>query len=88
MLSSGVLRRMDLVRTNISEERIASIIRMTSIGEAGTTLGVTSKVVPTSLILVTLMMEAIIFYEKSVLQEPHGVASQKTTFFIVTALKT
>jgi hypothetical protein len=28
-----------LVRTDISEERIASIIKMTRIGELGTTLG-------------------------------------------------
>jgi hypothetical protein len=33
MPSSGMLRRVDLVRTNISEEGIASIIRMTEVGE-------------------------------------------------------
>jgi hypothetical protein len=36
--------------------------------------------------LVTLM-EAIGSSEKAVLQEPHGVTSQKTQFFIVTAVK-
>jgi hypothetical protein len=33
MLSSGMLRRVTLVRTDISEESSASIIRVTKIGE-------------------------------------------------------
>jgi ABC-type nitrate/sulfonate/bicarbonate transport system ATPase subunit len=45
MLSAGMLRRVALVRTEVSEER-------------------------------------------RLLQEPHGVTSQKTTFLIVTAVKT
>jgi hypothetical protein len=32
-----------LVRTDVSEERIASIIKVTRIGEVGTTLAVTSN---------------------------------------------
>jgi hypothetical protein len=36
MLSSRMLRRVALVRTNDSEELIASIIRLTRIGELGT----------------------------------------------------
>jgi hypothetical protein len=43
MPSSGMLRRVDLVRTDISEELSASIIRETRIGEVGTTLAVTSN---------------------------------------------
>jgi hypothetical protein len=38
MASSGMLRRVALVRTDVSEERSASIIRVTRIGELGTTL--------------------------------------------------
>jgi hypothetical protein len=38
-----MLRRVDLVRTDVSEEFSASIIGMTRIGELGTTLAVTSK---------------------------------------------
>jgi hypothetical protein len=38
MASSGMLRRVALVRTNVSEELGASIIRVTRIGEVGTTL--------------------------------------------------
>jgi hypothetical protein len=43
MASSGMLRRVALVRTNISEELSSSIIRVTRIGELGTTLAVTRK---------------------------------------------
>jgi hypothetical protein len=43
MVSSGLLRRVALVRTDVSEELSASIIRVTRIGELGTTLDVTSN---------------------------------------------
>jgi hypothetical protein len=43
MVSSGMLRRVDLVRTDVSEKRSASFIRVTRIGELGTTLAVTSN---------------------------------------------
>jgi hypothetical protein len=43
MLSSGMLRRVALVRTDVSEEPSASFIRVTRIGELGTTLFVTSN---------------------------------------------
>jgi hypothetical protein len=56
----------DLVRTDVSEEYIASIIRKT-IEDLGTTLAVTASVVLSLLILVTLMMEAIHSSEMSVL---------------------
>jgi hypothetical protein len=38
MASSGMLRRVALVRTDVSEELSSSIIRVTGIGEVGTTL--------------------------------------------------
>jgi hypothetical protein len=41
MASSGMLRRVALVGTDISEELSASSIRVTRIGELGTTLPVT-----------------------------------------------
>jgi hypothetical protein len=44
MASSGMLRRVALVRTADSEERSASIIRVTAIGELGTTLAVTGNI--------------------------------------------
>jgi hypothetical protein len=43
MASSGMLRRVALVRTDVSEELSASIIRVTRIGALGTTLAVTSN---------------------------------------------
>jgi hypothetical protein len=41
MASSGMLRRVDLVGTDVSEELNTSFIRVTKIGELGTTLAVT-----------------------------------------------
>jgi hypothetical protein len=80
-VSSGMLRRMPLVRTDVSEELSASNIRVTKIGELGTVavtsnrrtlrsvrrLLVTASVVPSSPIFVTLMKEALISSETSVL---------------------
>jgi hypothetical protein len=43
MVSSGMLRRVVLVRTDVSEEPSASFIRVTRIGELGTTLAATSN---------------------------------------------
>jgi hypothetical protein len=66
-----MLRRVYLVRTDVSEELSASIIRVTRIGVLGTlavtrnrrtlrrNLLVTTNVAPLSPILVTLMMEAL-----------------------------
>jgi hypothetical protein len=62
-VSSGILRRVALVRTDVSDELSAFFIRVTRIGELGTT-------------------------KRQFLQEPHGVTSQKTPLFIVTAVKT
>jgi hypothetical protein len=96
MPSCGMLRRVDLIRTGVSEERSVSIIRWTIMGELGTTLAVTKNrgtlreilVVPRSPILVTLMMEALRPTETRLLQETRGVRSQKTAFFVVTAART
>jgi hypothetical protein len=51
---SGMSRLVALVRTDVSEERIACIMT-TRIGQL-----VTANFVPTSPILVTLMMEAVL----------------------------
>jgi hypothetical protein len=77
MTSSVMLCRMALLITDLSEELTPSIIRVTKIGELGTTLTVTNNcvlrlpvvanVVRSSPILVTLMMEALISSETSVL---------------------
>jgi hypothetical protein len=76
MASSGMLRRVALVGTDVSDELSASFIRVTKIGELGTTLAVTSNLrslrtcsvasfVPISPILVTLMKEAVSSSETS-----------------------
>jgi hypothetical protein len=43
MVSSGMLRRLALVRTDVSEELSASFIRVTKIAELGTTQAATSN---------------------------------------------
>jgi hypothetical protein len=83
MVSSGMLRLVTLLRTDVSEELSASFIRVARIGKLGTTLAATIKylillrsvrrllvvasVLPSSPILVTLMKEALGSSETSVL---------------------
>jgi hypothetical protein len=43
MVSSGMLRRVALVRIDVSEELSTSFIRVTKVGELGTRLAVTSN---------------------------------------------
>jgi hypothetical protein len=84
MMYSGMLRPVALVRTDISEELSASFIRVTRIGELGTMLAVTSN-------RRTLRRNtkcALSSPKRRFIQEPRGVTSQKTPFFIVTAVKT
>jgi hypothetical protein len=57
-----MLRRVALVRTDVSEELSASLITVTRKGELGTMLAV-----PSSVILVTLMKEALRSSETSVI---------------------
>jgi hypothetical protein len=59
-------------KNRVSEELGASSIRVTRIVELGTTIALTSN---------RRMLRRFS-------QEPHGVTSQKTPFFIVTAMKT
>jgi hypothetical protein len=78
-----MLHHVALIRSDVSEVNIASIIRVTRIGELRTTLAITNNrkvvlpgmlrlsitvnVVPSSPILVTLVMESIIYSKMSVL---------------------
>jgi hypothetical protein len=72
MPSSGMLRLVALVRTDVSEERSVSIIRVTRIGELGKGLAATSnrRTLP-----------------RNSHRNTHGISSQKTAFVIVTAMK-
>jgi hypothetical protein len=76
MASSGMLRRVAVVRTDVSEDLSASIIKVTRIGGLGTLaetsnrsmrLLLVSAKVPSLPILVTLMKEALSSSETSVL---------------------
>jgi hypothetical protein len=76
MASSEMLRCVTLVRTDVSEELSASFIKVTIIGELGTTLvvsssvrrlPVTASVVPSSPIIVTVIKEALSSSETTVL---------------------
>jgi hypothetical protein len=96
MASSGMLRRVALVRTDVSEEFSASFIRVTRLSELGTMLPetsnhlvflhsmrwllVTGSVVPGSLILFTLMKEALSPSETSVLTSAtwHNIPEEAT----------
>jgi hypothetical protein len=61
-----MLRRVALVKTDVSEEPSRSFIKVTRIGELGTKLAKTS-IVPSTSILVTLLKEALGSSETSVL---------------------
>jgi hypothetical protein len=80
MASSGMLRRMVLVRTDVSEELSASFISVTRIGELGTALAVTSnrRTLRRNTNWYFLMKEALSSLKRRFLQEPHGVTSHKT----------
>jgi hypothetical protein len=74
MASSGTLRRVALVRTDVSEEIRATFIRVTRIGD--------------SPILVTLMMEALNSSETSVLTRVIRRNIPEDDILHVTAVKT
>jgi hypothetical protein len=80
MPSSEMLRHVALIRTDFSDEHSTSIIRVTRIGELGTTLEITGNrrtmrrymlrcvsLAVSTPILVTLMMGALRFSETSLL---------------------
>jgi membrane-bound acyltransferase YfiQ involved in biofilm formation len=79
-----MLRRVALVRTDVSKELSAYIIRTTRIAELGT-VAVTSnrRTLRRNTILVTLMMEALHSSETSVLTRTTGLTFQKTAIFRV-----
>jgi hypothetical protein len=74
-----MLHRVALVRTDVLEELSASIIRVTRIGELGTTLAVTSN----QCMLGRNTKKKYVPPKCRFLQEPHSIIFQKTASFIV-----
>jgi hypothetical protein len=81
MASSGLLRRVALVRTDVSKENISSVMKVTRIGELGTLLAVISN---------RGRLRSNTKWAKwaQFLQEQQNSAYQKTEFFIVTTVRT
>jgi hypothetical protein len=89
MVSSGLLRRVSLVRTDVSEEPGASFIRvkyqlvfLRSVHR----LLVAAYVVPRSPILSPWWRRRQVPPKRRFLQEPHGVTTQKTPFLCISYL--
>jgi hypothetical protein len=78
-----MLRRVALVITDVWDKLSLSFCISSQ-----RALLVTANVVPSSPILDTLMMDALSSPKHRFLQKAHGVTSQKTAFFIATAMKT
>jgi hypothetical protein len=93
-----MLRLVTLVKPDVSEERIASIIRVTRIIEQRTLLAVTTirstlwrNTNYTQKMVVDFVQPddgGIHSSKNQFYQGPRGIRSQKTAFFMVTAVKT
>jgi hypothetical protein len=89
MVYSGMLRRVALVRTDVSEEPSVTFIRVTRIGELGTTLAATSN--RRKLRRNSFRPDeggARFLRNVGSYKSRTALTSQKTQFFIVTAVKT
>jgi hypothetical protein len=92
MPPSGTWRCVDLALTDVSEERNAFIFRVgKSASEEPARVSVCSHLftlVPRSRIFVPWRWRQYVPPKRRFTQDLHGATSQKTTFFIVTAVKT
>jgi hypothetical protein len=79
MSSSGMWRRVDIVLTDVSEEHIASIFRVAAV--------TCSRWFFAHRILIPWRWRWYIALKRRLTQYLHGLTSQKTAFFIVTAVK-
>jgi hypothetical protein len=74
-----------LVINEVSEERIAPINRVTRIGELGT-LALTNNACCEEILI--NRPRCVVPQKGRLIEDPHGLSSQKLAFFIVTAVKT
>jgi hypothetical protein len=81
MPSSRMLRRVALAGPDVGEERIASIIRVTRIGELVTTLVVIIVFLRSVFRLLVTANVVSSSSKRRFLQELHFITSQKTAFF-------
>jgi hypothetical protein len=92
MVSSGMLRRVALVRTDVSEELSASFIRVTRIGELGTLVVTSNRRTKCCSYLADSCHRdeggAKFLRNVGSYKSQAALTHQKTPFFIVTAVKT
>jgi hypothetical protein len=88
-MSSGMLCRVTLASTDVSEEHSASIVMVTRIGWLRRRLAVTgSRRKLRRNTMSPWWWRSYVIPKRQFLQEPHAITFQKTAFFIVTAVNT
>jgi hypothetical protein len=81
-------RLVDFVWTNVSEERLASTFRVEKSASEEPVCNHLLTLVPTSMIFLPWKWRRYVPPKRRFTQNLHGATSQKTTFFILTAVKT
>jgi hypothetical protein len=81
-------RRVDLVWTDVSEERIVFVFRVEKSANEEQTASHLLSLVPRSRIFLPWRWRRYVLPKRRFIQDLHGATPQKTAFFIVTALKT
>jgi hypothetical protein len=87
MPSSGMWRRVGLMWTDISEEHIASIFRVEKSASERDTSSHLLTLVPRLRIFLSWRWRRNVLPKRRFTQDLHGTTSQKTAFFINTAVK-
>jgi hypothetical protein len=80
MSSSGMLRHVTLVRTDVSQERSSSFNRVTRIGELGTTLAVTGNFVFLRSVRRLLVTASVVLSSSTLVTLMKGALSSSENF--------